>query len=537
MELLALLRREAEINLRTLLGMTVVAAISSTVVLVVISFGAARAAAGEVSLLLVLIFLAIIPLFIWSQNYVMSATAREVEAIIQRIRLHLFEGVRKADIVALGTLGRAPLFTALAHDTQIISRTMPLLVIGSQQAASLLFVSLFLAWLSLPAFVIAAVFSVVAMIVHIGRSRTLSEKMRRVADDEQRLFAGLGHVLDGFKEVRVNALRADEMLVELSDLSRQVRRRKSEIKRQWVVEFVFIQVVFLLLMGLMVFAVPLFSQNFGSVAFEATTAALFMIGPIATISQAIPGAADAGAALAGIESVVERLRDALDNGADEASVPLDGPIREIALDGLRFSYREADGSPGFSVGPLDVAFRAGELVVVTGGNGSGKSTVLRLLTALLQPDQGTVRVNGEPLAAGQRQAYRDKIAAVFSDYHLFRRLYGVDPAALDRAEALLADLRIADKVAVRDGAFTTTDLSGGQRKRLALMVAQLEDKSVLVLDEWAADQDPQFRRLFYEKLLPAMKRPDRIIICVTHDDRYFGVADRILEMEEGRFRA
>lgn len=537
MELLSLLRREAAIDLRRLAVMTALSAVSTTLILGLIAFGAEKASSGDVSLVMVAAFLAAIPLFILSQNYVMTTTAREVEAIIQRLRLNLFEGVRNADIPALDSLGRAPLFAALANDTQTISRTMPLLVIGAQQGVTLVFVALFLAWLSLSAFAIAAVFSVIALTVHFRRSRALSENMQQVSRDEQRLFGGLGHVLDGFKEIRVNALRAEQVVTELSGLSAEVRQRKSAIKRQWAIEFAFIQVVFFLLLGLMVFVVPLFSEGFAKVAVEATTVALFLVGPIGTVAQAIPAIADAGSALAAVQRVIERLRDVLANGEDENAEALAEPIREIALDGIRFSYREADGSPGFSVGPLDVVFKTGELVVVTGGNGSGKSTVLRLLTALLRPDQGRLRINGEPLRAGQRQAYRDHIAAVFSDYHLFRRLYGLGSIDPDNADALLRRLQIAEKVAVRDGAFTTVDLSGGQRKRLALMVALLEDKPVLILDEWAADQDPQFRRLFYEKLLPALKRPDRIIVCVTHDDRYFGIADRILDMQEGRFRA
>jgi len=536
MELLSVLRREAAIDLRRLALMTCLAAVSTTFILGLVAFGAEKASSGDVSLMMVLAFLAAIPLFILSQNYVMTSTAREVEAIIQRLRLSLFEGVRKAGIPALESLGRAPLFAALSNDTQTISRTMPLLVIGAQQAVSLVFVALFLAWLSLSAFAIAATFSAIALVVHARRSRSLSENMQRVSQDEQRLFAGLGHMLEGFKEIRVNALRAEQVVLEMSAFSDDLRQRKSVIKRQWAIEFAFIQVVFFLLLGLMVFVVPLFSEGFAKVAVEATTVALFLVGPIGTIAQAIPAIAEAESALASVRGVARQLQHALAKGDDESTEPLSEPIREIALDGVRFSYREADGSPGFSVGPLDAVFRTGELVVVTGGNGSGKSTMLRLLTALQQPDQGNLRINGEPLRAGQRQDYRDHVAAVFSDYHLFRRLYGLDPIDPENAGALLRRLEIADKVAVRDGAFTTVDLSGGQRKRLALMVALLEDKPVLILDEWAADQDPQFRRHFYEELLPALKRPDRIIVCVTHDDRYFHVADRVIDMEEGRFR-
>jgi putative pyoverdin transport system ATP-binding/permease protein len=143
--------------------------------------------------------------------------------------------------------------------------------------------------------------------------------------------------------------------------------------------------------------------------------------------------------------------------------------------------------------------------------------------------------DGEPVDAEQMQAYRDEFSAVLSDYHLSRRLYGLADADPARVSNLLVRLEMQDKVSVRDGAFTTVDLSTGQRKRLALTVALLEDKRVIVLDEWAAGQDPHFRRVFYETLLPELKAQGKIVICVTHDDRWFGLADRVLHMNEGRF--
>jgi putative ATP-binding cassette transporter len=263
---------------------------------------------------------------------------------------------------------------------------------------------------------------------------------------------------------------------------------------------------------------------------------MFMIGPIATIAQAIPALSETEATMKRLYALEDHLKTAAAAYDPEDTLPLDEPIREIALRGISFTYREADGSPGFTVGPLDVTFRAGECVFVTGGNGSGKSTLLRLLIGLLRPDRGTIEINGRSLLPGQRQAYRDRIATVLSDYHLFRRLYGIGPVDPSRAAALLRKFEIEDKVSVRDGAFTTIDLSSGQRKRLALLAAELEDKPVLILDEWAADQDPGFRKKFYEEILPGLRRPDRTIICVTHDERYFATAERIINMDEGHLR-
>lgn len=104
----------------------------------------------------------------------------------------------------------------------------------------------------------------------------------------------------------------------------------------------------------------------------------------------------------------------------------------------------------------------------------------------------------------------------------------------ESAEVYLKRLEIAHKVSIRDGSFTTTDLSTGQRKRLALINAWLEERPVLVFDEWAADQDPTFRRIFYTELLPELKRLGKTIIVISHDDRYFDVADRLVRMAAGK---
>lgn len=161
--------------------------------------------------------------------------------------------------------------------------------------------------------------------------------------------------------------------------------------------------------------------------------------------------------------------------------------------------------------------------------------MLRLLSGLMPLDDGSLLADGEPVGPERMQSFRDQIAAVFSDNHLSRRLYGIGSGGAERANRLLERLEMEKKTLVRDGAFTTIDLSLGQRKRLALVTALVEDKRVIVLDEWAAGQDPHFRRVFYEEILPELKQQGKMVICVAHDDRWFGVAGRVLHMNEGRF--
>jgi putative ATP-binding cassette transporter len=207
----------------------------------------------------------------------------------------------------------------------------------------------------------------------------------------------------------------------------------------------------------------------------------------------------------------------------------------IELNTVRFSYTDRDGNPLFTVGPLDLTLKQGEVLLIVGGNGSGKSTLLKLLTSLYYPSSGEIRVNGLDARTVGYRTYRELFSAIFADYHLFERLYGVSGVDDKRVVELLRLMGLERKTTWRDGRFANQELSTGQRKRLALIISLLEDKQIYVFDEWAADQDPSFREFFYETLLPEMKRGGKTVVAATHDERYFHVGDRVLKMEAGRF--
>lgn len=548
MELIELLRRESRIRPQVLVALTILSALATVVVIATVSMASELASQGQVSLRLAALFLVATALYAAVQNALMSGFAREVEGIIHRIRQAIFGDIRESDLAMLRQVGRAPLFAAITQHTQTISRNLPLLVIGCQQLVLVVFICLYLAFLSLPAFVLSAVFCAVIVWVHLARMKVLGVETERVQEDEGRLFEGLGGLLHGLKEVRMSAARGEALVSDLARISDESRDAKTALKARWAREFAMVQLAFYALLGVMVFVVPLFTENFHAVAFPGTMAALFLIGPVGTVATAIPAIDEAERALQAIRKLEARLRDAIGHTAPPAA---DGHVagvtvtataaplaaRTVAMVRMGFAYPGSHGERGFAVGPLSASFQAGQLTFITGGNGSGKSTMMLLLTGLMRPDSGHLLVDGEALTPARSQAWRDCIASVFADYHLFSRLYGVAPAALARVPAMLAQLGLADKVTLRDGAFSTQDLSAGQRKRLALIAALLEDKPVLILDEWAADQDPHFRAVFYEELLPALRAQGKMIICVTHDDRWFGMADQVLHMSEGRLQA
>ena len=207
------------------------------------------------------------------------------------------------------------------------------------------------------------------------------------------------------------------------------------------------------------------------------------------------------------------------------------------MTGIQFRYVDKFSEATFKIGPIDFSLHPGELVFITGGNGSGKSTFLRVLAGLYPPDSGQIRLNGQQINDETRDKYRSLMSAIFFDYHLFRKLYGIpdpEPAEVDR---LLRQFRLDTKTGLTNGEFRTLDLSGGQRRRLALIVSLLEKRPILLLDEWTAEQDPEFRRKFYDELLPELMRAGATVVVITHDDRYLNelhLPARRIHMDEGR---
>ena len=261
---------------------------------------------------------------------------------------------------------------------------------------------------------------------------------------------------------------------------------------------------------------------------------LYMKGPLENLIGNLPIISRAQIAFRRIADLSERFSSPephlLLDDADK-SVPV---MKHLELRNVQYAFPPVEGSEPFKLGPVNLSIEPGEILFIVGENGCGKTTLIKLLLGLYTPQQGEIRLNGLPVDALGLDDYRQMFTTIFADYFLFDDLVQNDKALPDDATQYLERLEIAHKVSVRDGAFTTTDLSTGQRKRLALVNAWLDERPVLVFDEWAADQDPTFRRIFYTELLPDLKRLGKTIIVISHDDRYFDVADQLVRMQAGR---
>lgn len=535
MRLLRLILSEMPEHLRMLAAMTALAAASITILLWLVNEAAREASGGAVSMTLAARFVAAIALFTVAQNYSLVTASQDVEGMLHRIRVRLFDAARRADLITVERIGRAALHQTLIQETQTLGQNTPMLLIGAQQVAMLFFLALYLAWLSPTACLMAFGFAALTLAVRYRRMVDLGRSMQSAQVTELAVFEGLTDLVRGFKETRMSDARAAELLCDLGEMSARARGVQSGLKKRWGREFALLQSLFYALIGMMVFAAPAFAADYYQVVVEATVVTLFIVGPVGTLAYVTPLVSQTELALANIEDMEARLRGEAGANREEPAAELERVPSSIGLGRAWFGYSDLTGAPAFAVGPLEAEFRAGEITFITGGNGSGKSTMMRLLTGLMMPGDGCLLADGAPVAADQMQDYRDRIAAVFSNNYLSRRLYGIENGGEEHANHLLERLEMREKAAVRNGAFTTIDLSLGQRKRLALVTALVEDKPVIVLDEWAAGQDPHFRRVFYEEILLELKAQGKIVICVTHDDRWFGVADRVLHMHEGRF--
>jgi putative ATP-binding cassette transporter len=351
---------------------------------------------------------------------------------------------------------------------------------------------------------------------------------------ENELFELLTHLLEGFKEVRLNRARSDSLFMHFVRISDSAMRMKIRTMAEICRSFILSQVSFYLLMGVIVFIVPRFSMTFSDEIVKVAAAVLFLTGPLSGLISMVPALAMSNAAVENIERLDTILEQSLSARAKRLTRvrPLQ-TFHEISLERVVFRYEDAAGS-AFTVGPIDFTVRPGEIVFIAGGNGSGKSTFLKLFTGLYFPQEGVIRLDGTVIDADSYDRYRSLFSTVFTDFHLFDRLYGLYDVSEEEVERRLDLIEMRGKTHVVDSAFDTLELSGGQRKRLALLISMLEDRAIYIFDEMAADQDPPFRRKFYKEILPLLRQSGKTVVAVTHDDKYFADADRLLKMDEGK---
>lgn len=491
-------------------------------------------------------FLAGIVLAVVTKAFSEVLLTRLGQDIIAQLRVHLCEQILKAPLRRLQELGRHRLLAALNDDTDVIAQAyvqIPLICVNGATVVGCL---LYLWWLSWPVLALVVGFMAFGAVSFQAQERRALQFFKQARETNDGLFRHFQSLLEGIKELKLHQSRRRAFL------SDALRPTVTDYKRDFVKGMTVYAVasnwglfLFYTVIGLALFVLPEWLPLEPSVVAGSALVLLYMMGPFSQIVETLPSVGRADVALAKVEALGLSLASASTEieASPSHAGSTDGTVvsvrrpewNRLELVGVTHRYYREQEDGDFHLGPIDLSFRPGELVFLVGGNGSGKTTLALLLLGLYAPESGLIRLDGVPIGETNRDAYRRLFAAVFSDFHLFESLLGLERTGLDvRAREYLSRLQLQDKVRITDGVFSTQSLSQGQRKRLALLTAYLEDRPFYVFDEWAADQDPVFRRVFYEELLPDLRGRGKTALVITHDDQYFAVADRCLRMDLGK---
>jgi putative pyoverdin transport system ATP-binding/permease protein len=455
--------------------------------------------------------------------------------VIYNLRLDLSARILACPLSQLETLGAPKLLAALTEDVNTIAGSS-IAISGMGVNVSLVvgcFAYLF--WLSVPVFflfvglITLGIFSYQS-IANRGRA---GFKIARVEQDV--LFGHFQTVTQGIKELKLHRQRRNAFYQEdLKASAGKVRHHWMQGMRSFAIAGGYGLGLFFIPLGILLLVLPRFISIPQEVLTSYTLTFLYVVTPMRAILNTLPQLSQANIALEKIESLGLSLAAQITEPNFPIGSNFDDNWTSLELVDINHAYRGEKEEHQFSLDNINLKFKPGELVFIIGGNGSGKSTLIKLITGLYNPDRGQILLNSISVQDDNREWYRQQFSVVFYDFYLFERLLGIEANQETEIQNYLNLLEIEHKVTVKDGNLSTTNLSQGQRKRLALLTAYLEDRPIYVFDEWASDQDPVFKEIFYKKLLPQLKSRGKTVIAVSHDDRYFTECDRLIKLDYGR---
>ena len=462
--------------------------------------------------------------------------ARFSQGTIARLRRDLVRKILAVPLRQLEEIGTARLMVALTEDVLMITQALLIIPSFAVNLAILLGGAVYLGWLSWKVLLGMAGFILVGAIGYRLLIVSGFGHLHHAREAEDGLFSHFRALTEGIKELKLHRERRARFLVEgVHATTETFQRHNVAAELRFTIAQSWGHLLFFTLVGLVLFVWPTI-EHVGPAALTGyIVTTLYLMGPLAGVMGSLSAFGRANAAVEKIEKLGLSLAA---HTAEDCPLARSGQrpeFEKLELAGVTHSYHHEKDDSHFTLGPIDLVLRPGELVFLVGGNGSGKSTLGKIITGLYPPEAGEVRLDGKAITGRDRDDYRQLFSCVFADFFLFESLVGLSTAELDaQAQDYLAQLHLDHKVKVRDGKLSTIDLSQGQRKRLALLTAYLEDRPLYLFDEWASDQDPHFKEIFYQQLLPELKARGKSVLVITHDDRYFHLADRVLKLDYGK---
>lgn len=455
---------------------------------------------------------------------------------IAHLRRDLVRAILRAPLRQLEELGAPRLLVALTDDVYHVTQALLGIPILAVNCALLLGGAAYLAWLSWPMLCGVLGLIVVGAAGHRLLVRGAFRSLNAARANEEKLFGHFRALTEGIKELKLHRQRRDVFFSrDIHETTEAYQRHNILAENRFALAQHWNHLLFYFLIGSVLFLIPGLAtvQPYALTGYVIT--ALYLMGPLSGVLGSFSLFGRANVAL----EQVERLGISLATRTPETNgvMPQERELcfRQLELAGVTHSYHHENDDSHFMVGPVNLAFRPGEIVFLVGGNGCGKSTLAKIIAGLYPPEHGEIWVDGRLVTDANRDDYRQLFSAVFSDFYLFDSLIGLSGANLDeQAQLYLRQLHLDRKVKIQSQQLSTIFLSQGQRKRLALLTAYLEDRPFYLFDEWASDQDPEFKNIFYQQLLPDLKARGKTVLVITHDENYFTCADRIIKLDYGQ---
>nr|WP_295871860.1 cyclic peptide export ABC transporter [uncultured Chitinophaga sp.] len=476
-------------------------------------------------------YLLALALYLCGRRFVQINLIRFSRNLIYELRIKLINRIFATSYQKFEQVDAGRVYTTINDDIETIGGTADHFIIVMTSFFTITGAFLYMAsiafWTTILAVLLILAISLVYYFVSKNTNRYFEE-----ARDTRNVFVQYIHgMVDGFKELSMHQRKKNEYQQDIVVTAGKYRNRIITANIRFANAFMIGESMLILLLGLVVFAMPrLFPDVQHGTIMNFVIVILYLIGPIDSMLSSVPAIMQLKVAWRRIQHFIAEIPANL--GAERGQYAVPQAVDSIRLDRIQFRYKGSGQEGHFEVGPVDLEIRRGEICFVIGGNGSGKTTLAKLLTGLYEPDAGRILINNKEVSSSELSEH---FSTVFSPAVLFKKLYAIDAAQKgDQVAEYLKLLGLTQKVTILDNSYSTISLSSGQRKRLALLQCYLEDAPVYLFDEWASDQDPEYRSFFYRTLLPAMKAAGKIVIAITHDEHYFNAADKILKLEQGK---
>jgi putative ATP-binding cassette transporter len=465
-----------------------------------------------------------------------SLLIRLGQGALLELRMRLCRQILATPLRRLEEFGASRLMSSLTDDIPTITNallTIPLICIN---VAVVIGGLIYLGWLSWWVLLLVLGFMAVGITTYQLAVIKAIRFMHAAREHTEALFSHFRALTDGTKELKLHRRRREVFAEDvLKTSATSFRRETVKATTVYAGAASWGQALGFVVVGLLVFAMPAWYAFSLQVMTGYVLVLLFVVTPLQVVMTTLPNLSRANIAVSRVEELGLSLTKYAAEERTSAHNDLPATWESLELREVMHRYPSEEKAEGFMLGPIDLTLRQGELVFFIGGNGSGKTTLAKLLIGLYAPESGEIRLNGKPITEENRDHYRQLFTAVFSDFYVFDSLLGIESPRLDeQALEYLKQLQLTQKVQVTDGVLSTTNLSQGQRKRLALLTAYLEDRPIYLFDEWAADQDPLFKQVFYYELLPELKARGKTVLVISHDDRFYEVGDRIVKLDYGK---